>query len=253
MKQSESRREDITKFILTNEKATVEELAERYSVTRETIRSDLTFLEMRGIIYRTHGGATIRNNISELPLEIRVQDQSTAKKQIAYEAINYIEDGMVLFIDSSSTSLPLVRLLRMKKNITIVTNFLEIIPHIAGTHNKVVLTGGEYWQRGNRLSGNTVVDFIDGMHFDMAIIGMEGCAGMTGPCENLLDTRALNRHAMKHSSKTMLIADHTKFDRTSNYLVCDFEDIDILITDYIDKKYLSGIKPKELVMADKSE
>lgn len=249
MKQSEARREDITKYILTNEKATVEELAEKYSVTRETIRTDLSFLEMKGIIYRTHGGATIRNNISELPLEIRVQDQSTAKKQIAYEAINFIEDGMVIFVDSCSTSLPLVRLFRMKKNLTIVTNFLEIIPYIAGTQNKLVLTGGEYWQRGNRMSGSAVIDFVDAMHFDLAIIGMEGCAGMEGPCENLTETRALNRRAMKRSDKTMLLADHTKFERTSNYMVCGFDEIDILITDYIEEKFMPYIKPKKVVTA----
>lgn len=58
-KNNDLRRDEITKIVLSKEKVKVDELATMLNVTSETIRSDLTFLEAKGILYRTHGGATL--------------------------------------------------------------------------------------------------------------------------------------------------------------------------------------------------
>ncbi len=246
---SDSRREEITKYILANEKSTVDDLAEKYQVTKETIRSDLNFLELKGLVYRTHGGAILRNANTEIPMDLRQQEQSVAKKQIAYEAINYILDDMVLFIDPSSTVLPLGRLLRMRKNCTIFTNSYELIPYVAGTQNKAILIGGEYWSMGKRTVGSFVRDMLQGIYFDMVILGMEGCKGLTGPGINVLDTLSVNRYVIAHSKQLMLLADYTKFDKEASYQFCDFQDVDFVITNPLREEIKSGICAGKIVEA----
>lgn len=246
---SDSRREEITKYILANEKGTVDDLAEKYQVTKETIRSDLNFLELKGLVYRTHGGAVLRNANTEIPMDLRQQEQSVAKKQIAYEAINYITDDMVLFIDPSSTVLPLGRLLRMRKNCTVFTNSYELVPYVAGTQNKVILVGGEYWSMGKRTVGSFVRDMLQDIYFDMVILGMEGCKGLTGPGTNVLDTLSVNKHVIAHSKQLMLLADYTKFDKEAGYQFCDFRDADFVITNPLREEVRSGIRAVKIIEA----
>ncbi len=246
---SECRREEITKYILANEKGTVDELAQKYQVTKETIRSDLNFLELKGLVYRTHGGAVIRNAITEVPMDLRRQEQGAAKRQIAYEAINYIKDDMVLFMDPSSTALPLGRLLRMRKNCTIFTNSYELVPYLAGTKNKVILVGGEYWSLGKRTVGSYVIDMLRGIYFDMVILGMEGSKGLKGPGINVLDTFTVNKYVIAHSKQIQILADYTKFEKEATYQFCEFQDIDLLVTNPISEKLKSNIHAKKIIEA----
>lgn len=56
---SEERRQEIYSIIREQKKVKVAQLAERFNVTLETIRSDLKYLENEGLIKRCHGGAIL--------------------------------------------------------------------------------------------------------------------------------------------------------------------------------------------------
>ncbi|MGP5930304.1 DeoR family transcriptional regulator, partial [Corynebacterium glyciniphilum] len=58
---SEERRRQIASLTAVNGRVTVVELAERFAVTPETIRRDLTVLDNDGALHRVHGGAVPTN------------------------------------------------------------------------------------------------------------------------------------------------------------------------------------------------
>ena len=61
-----SRQQYILSLIKTEGTVTVSQLAEELGVSELTIRRDLDQLEKKGLVERTHGGATARRN---LPVE----------------------------------------------------------------------------------------------------------------------------------------------------------------------------------------
>lgn len=227
----DQRREEITKIILNEEEVTVNDLAIRLEVTKETIRSDLAFLEEKGVLYRNHGGATLRNGSFDAPMNVRLQERMDVKKKICYEAINYIQDGDTIYIDPSSTALPLGRLLRLKKNLTIVTNCYDLIPILAQSNHMIIFAGGIYSKPGRRTEGHFVLDVIKQIMYDVCITGMDGCAMLQQPCTTSLEAMEINRCVMARSKRKILLADSTKFSKSSPYQYASFEDFDYFITD----------------------
>ena len=113
-KSTERRHEEIRKYLLAYERASVNEIARVLDVTPETIRKDFSFLENKGFLFRTHGGAVLRNSNVDIPLNIRTQEKMDIKRLICSKVINYIDNDNVVFIDPSSTALPLGRLICLK-------------------------------------------------------------------------------------------------------------------------------------------
>ena len=243
MKAGEIRREEIEKYIFVNEEVQVIELAKMFDVTPETIRTDLALLEQKGVLHRTHGGAVLRMYNSETPMEIRKKERTEQKRSISYEAINYVKDDDFVFIDASSTAFTLGRLLRLRKNLTIITNSYDLLMIIANTEHKVIFLGGVYSRLGKRTEGSYAVEMIDSLSYDVAFIGMDGCAGIDGPATIIEDARNINRHVMRRSKRTVLLSDNTKFYKDAKYQFAKFEEFDVLITDKLPKDIeIKGVK-----------
>ncbi len=229
-KNNDKRRNEITKLVLSKGNVKVEELVSLLNVTAETIRSDLNFLEAKGILYRTHGGATSRNANVDVPMDIRLREQTEVKRQICYKAINFIKDDDIIFIDPSSTAIPLGRLLCLRKNLTIVTNSLELVPVVAQSDHKIIVLGGTYSKRGKRTYGGYTLEMLESMYFDLVITGMDGCLDVDGPATTSEEETSINKLILKRSKRNMLISDETKFSKNANFQYAKFTDFDIFIT-----------------------
>lgn len=235
-KNNDNRRNEITKLVLTKGKVRVDELVNMLNVTAETIRSDLSFLEAKGILYRTHGGATSRNTNIDVPMDIRLKEQMDIKRQLSYKAINFIKDDDIIFIDPSSTAIPLGRLLCLKKNLTIVTNSFELIPVLAESDHKIIVLGGTYSKLGKRTHGGYALDLLGSIYFDVAIMGMDGCKNIDGPATSSQEETSINQLVLKRCKKNILMASGSKFEKTSSFQYATFSDFDILITTELNSK-----------------
>lgn len=235
-KNNDNRRNEITKLVLTKGKVRVDELVNMLNVTAETIRSDLSFLEAKGILYRTHGGATSRNTNIDVPMDIRLKEQMDIKRQLSYQAINFIKDDDIIFIDPSSTAIPLGRLLCLKKNLTIVTNSFELIPVLAESDHKIIVLGGTYSKLGKRTHGGYALDLLDSIYFDVAIMGMDGCKDIDGPATSSQEETSINKLVLKRCKKNILMSSASKFEKTSSFQYAKFSDFDILITTELNSK-----------------
>ena len=106
-KKKEERQLQIRQILEKKEKIKVAELAKLLSVTPETLRKDLDELQERKILIREHGYAKIQSSSVETFVELKAQKNKEMKKIVALEAFSRIENGMIVYLDSGSTILPL--------------------------------------------------------------------------------------------------------------------------------------------------
>src|ERR1700722_16884832 len=134
----EERRRAIQQTLRTEGRVLVAELAKRFRASQVTIRKDLEILHSTGKIHRTHGGALpVHEGALEDPT-LRVKE----KIQIATAAANMVEEGQVVILDSGTTTTAIARTLRDYRNLTIITNAVNIAAELAGSALEVILTGG---------------------------------------------------------------------------------------------------------------
>ncbi len=227
------RRREILARLTANGKVIVAELAKDFEVTEETIRRDLEKLDKEGLASKTYGGAVSKpGSAIDLPYNIREGVNVAQKQQIAEILSSLIADGERVLIDSSSTALYAIKKIKEKKNLTIITNSVKILLELADKPDWTVLsTGGVLKKNGLALTGSSAEKMINSYHVDTAICSCKGVdleLGVTDSNEN----DSLIKQAMFHSAERKILAlDSEKFDKKSFVKVCDFSDLDVIVTD----------------------
>lgn len=242
-KNKEERRNEIQKILLRRDQITVDELAESLQVTPETIRSDLNYLEQKGFLYRSHGGAKIRLGSLDMPMDIRMQENSDIKRSISESAFELVQDDMVLYIGACSTALHLAKMMVLRKNISVFTNSLDVLGAMAESRHRVVLLGGDYNRIGRRTFGIAAQRQVEEVLFDMAIFSMDGCQGLDGPATQNTDEMPIDQIVLNRSRMNVLVSDHTKFDIVAHYQYAKFSDFQVFISDRLKKEDYDRISP----------
>ncbi|MCH4222108.1 MAG: DeoR/GlpR family DNA-binding transcription regulator [Solobacterium sp.] len=245
-RNNDTRREEIRKILLRQDSVKVTDLAETLKVTPETIRGDLTFLEEKGFLYRNRGTASLRMNGAESPMELRMREYTDAKKAISEAAFEMIKDDMILYFSASSTLLYLCKLLTLRKNLTVVTNSIDMISILAGGRSKIIVLGGEYLRTGRRTYGDDAVRQVSSICFDIGFLGMDGCLNCDGPATVSTDERAIDLTVMSRASMNVLASDRTKFAMASHYQYAKFTDFDYVLTDTLDSETKEKLNLKNL-------
>ncbi|MGN1080594.1 MAG: DeoR/GlpR family DNA-binding transcription regulator [Acutalibacteraceae bacterium] len=202
-------------------------------VSEMTLRRDLEYFEKSGEAVRIKGGARC-SSFDESKLEEvftkRLVQNAAAKEKIARIALQYVETGRSMFVDSGSTMLAFTKGLPDKK-LNIITNG----PHIAVEAAKIpgvniTLVGGMFNRDSQSVSGAQSTEFIKNIKFDIAFMSAsavsdQGCTqGNLSECE-------LKNHIMRQAKQRIILADSSKFGKTMPFCFATFSDIDIIVTD----------------------
>jgi len=247
-KSTEKRLDEINKYLLVNQSATTKQLADLTGVSPEMIRKDLLVLEQKGNIKRYHGGASMISEEQSVPFSARIYKNKQVKNEICTIAIDFINDGDFVYIDPSTTALQLGRLLRMKRNVTVITNCIEFLKFFdVNSSNKCILLGGEYSKTGDRTLGFITVDAIKKLHFDKAFFGSDGLKNLLGPGTISESEMSINEAVLKRSDKNILMVDSSKFTKKSNYVYGSYSMFDVFITDNFDSNYKDIINIKNII------
>ncbi|MGZ9586927.1 DeoR/GlpR family DNA-binding transcription regulator [Paenibacillus marinisediminis] len=227
-----ARKSKIKEIILEKKNVTVSELAGLFSVTEETIRRDLKQLEDEGVLTRTYGGAYISDGVqNDVNFNLREHIHVEGKKKIAEKCVQFINNGDSIFLDASSTSLYIANMLRDKR-ITIVTNSIKIVNAlIDSTSVHLVILGGSISPSSMSSLGRNTELSINSYYFDLAFISCRSISMQHGITDSNEQQAEVRRLAVERANKAFLIADYTKFDRTSFASICGFDQIDTLIVD----------------------
>lgn len=226
------RRSQIKQFLDTNGKADIDQLAESLDVSHMTIRRDLTQLEAENQVIRTHGGAILQKSlIKETPYARKEVEELQAKKAIAQEAVALIEKNATILIDSGTTTLELVRLLKDRDDLTVITNDIKIASELISAKPKCIVTGGEVQPEVGTLYGAHAQELLRTIHVDLFILGAHAVdknAGVTAPT---LEKARIKQLMMEAAEKTWLISDSRKFNEKAFAHVCDLGLLEGIITD----------------------
>ena len=226
------RKNEILDKLRTEQRVLVSDLAEYYHVTEETIRRDLDKLEKEGYATKTYGGAILGNSTkTDLSYTIRNKTNVEAKNQIAAIASRLIEDGDHLMLDDSSTSLYLAKKLKEKKNLTVITNSVELVVELNGVEGwTIILTGGRLKPESLALVGDQTQQSLRRYHVDKAVMSCKGLdleAGVTDSSEFHSQTKQSMLHCAK---KRILILDSSKFDKVSFIDIAPLDTFDTVVT-----------------------
>lgn len=242
MQLKDKRRELIRENLITNGTVFVSELAKQYSVTYETIRKDLAFLEEQGFLVKSHGGATLKQNAIEYPFQVREKENNNLKKIIAKKAIDLIAENSSIIIGTGSTTLELAKLLSIKSGFKIFTDSLPVASLLIQSDNQVFLFGGELRDKSSSVCGGWTVSMINQIHVDLCFLGTDGFSNLNGPSSPSSSDAYIDQVIIAHSDKRYILGDYTKFTRKSLYQICDWHEITGLITNQsADKKLVDHI------------
>lgn len=227
------RRNKILAMLQRDSRVVVSDLSVSFNVTEETIRRDLEKLEKEGFAKKTYGGAIINESLNvDLPYTVRKKANVSNKQYIAEIISSMIEDGDHIMMDASSTAVYVAKHLKTKKNITIITNSIEILLELSEvTGWKVLSTGGTLREGSLSLVGYQAEKMLTNYHVDKAIISCKGIdldKGITD--SNEMDAQ-IKKLMFESANTRILAADNSKFNKISFTKIGDLEDIDIMITD----------------------
>lgn len=227
------RRNAILEKLQAERRVVVSELSQIYKVSEETIRRDLEKLENDGFAIKSYGGAVINENANvDLPFNIRKKRNVISKQKIAEVISSRIKDGTSIMLDASSTAVYIAKALKERKNLTLITNSIEILIEMFDTPNVNVLsTGGAMREGSFALVGPQTDKMLKSYHVDIAIVSAKGFDLETG----MTDTEELhanNKKTMLHAGREKVLAvDSSKFGKTAFTEIGTLEDISMVVTD----------------------
>ena len=226
------RRQAIIDKLKQEHRVYVCELSKIFNVTEETIRRDLDKLESDDLIRRNYGGAVLNDYISEdLSFLRRSAINSKEKDMIAQKAMGFIKDGNTIMMDSSTTGLALLNRLKIRKNITIITNSIRLAYDFTNSQFKIISTGGTLRAKSFALTGDVTCNTLQRYYVDFAILSCKGINIEKGVMESNEEESVVKKIMIAQAKKVILLVDHSKFDKVSFTKTCDFNNVTILITD----------------------
>jgi len=232
----------IIELVKRQEYVSVEKLAQYFDVTLQTIRRDINKLSKDGLLQRHHGGAGLPTSVDNSPYQTRQNLQQTSKTQIARTLAEHIPDGSSLFINIGTTTEAAARALINKKNLTVITNNMNVANILHGNDTaEIVLTGGVLRKKDWGITGEATIDFIKQFKVDYGIIGISGIDEDGTLLDFDYNEVRVARTIIKNARNVFLVADHTKFERNAIVCLCHVSEVDAFFTDKTPPAKISNI------------
>lgn len=211
----------------------VDDLSKKLSVSPITIRRDLQLFEDNGIVEKFYGGAKlVEKSLDDDPsFSASSEEYISLKHAIAKRAAALVEDGDIIFINSSSTALLMLEYLE-DKQVTVVTNNGKALQMSCSSNIDLVLTGGEVNRRKLCMVGDYATHLLSKISADKCFLGVSGVSADLGISTSVLQETAINSMMLKKcNGPTIILAHSSKVGKNHNFLVGEINRISYLITD----------------------
>ncbi len=231
------RQNDIIKLLASKRSLRTDWLVEHFGVSIETIRRDIHELEGAGMVKKVYGGIQLASDelrISSLQnWNSRMGNFLAEKQLIAAKALELIQDRSTIVLDIGTTTYALSRLLSARQNLTVITSSLRIAGELARSSDHCIYMIGGRLEKGEEITtGSFASSFLDNFaSIDLFLCGADGISVDMGITEYNESVADIKRRLTALASRTILLADHSKFGKKSLFRCCSAEDIDTLITD----------------------
>lgn len=226
------RQTEILTLARTEGRVAVEDLAQRFDVTLQTIRRDLAELAEAGHLDRVHGGALLKTGVTNIGYDARRRMNDTAKAAIARACAALIPDNSSLILNIGTTTEAVARELVQHRNITVVTNNLNVANILAPNPGaEVMVTGGALRRSDGGLVGELTTQFIEQFKVDFAVIGTSALDQDGDLLDFDLAEVRVSRAILKQARRKILVADHSKLGRAAPARIASLSELDVIVTD----------------------
>lgn len=219
---------------LTREHGRVEValLAERFQVTTETIRRDLSDLQRQKLVRRVHGGGVPWENSAFEPLvAVRADRNDAEKRRLASRAIEELPERGSIIIDSGSTLTRFAEAIPDGPELNVVTNSLPIAMALAERNSiDVIVTGGKLRTNTLALVDEQAIETIDPLVVDTLFISSDAATAATGLTTPYREEAALKRAMIRSARRVVALIDHSKFVKDEFIRFAEWSDVDVLVT-----------------------
>lgn len=222
----------VREFVLANNTVSPAQLARHFGVSIMTVHRDLAELEQEGVVRRFRGGVTAQPSaVFESNFAYRMNAMQVEKDAVASHARSFIEPGMAILLDDSTTCLALARHLEGIAPLTVVTNqlgILETVSQMPSVH--LIALGGDYDPKYNSFVGMTCVAAVESLRVDMAFVSAYGVSG-TYAFHQEQQIVAGKRAMLASAERKVLLVDHSKLGRRALHQVCQLSVFDMVVVD----------------------
>ncbi|SDP11095.1 transcriptional regulator, DeoR family [Paenibacillus sp. yr247] len=227
--QINQRQQQILDRMALDGEVKIAELKEMFEVTEMTLRRDMEKLEQWGHIRRTFGGAILVG--TDIALHERNGVFIEEKMRIGKQAAQLIQPGESIFLDGGSTTLQVAKFIQPGKNITVVTNALNIAAELQGKLISTIVIGGMLVGQTSTLVGPIAADAIIKMAFNRVFIGTTGVTLKHGFSNSNMHEAEIKRLAIKQASEINIVMDQSKFGMQDLFSFASLDAVNRIITD----------------------
>ncbi|RXG11675.1 DeoR family transcriptional regulator [Leeuwenhoekiella aestuarii] len=245
MKKTAYRRSRILEELDAHGQVNVNELSAALGVSEVTIRNDLDKLEQNNLLIRAHGGAFKTTNIA-FPVTEKKKINLEVKRRIGKKALTLIHEDDSIILDSGTTTFEISNNLGDFKNLTVISNALDIVNNLAQyEHLNVFMPGGYLKEFSMSLVGPMAERNLRQLYCKKLFIGVDGIKINKGIFTHHMEEAYLNQIMIDIAEMVIVVADSSKFEKSGLAFICGFEKINMLITD-------DGITEQQKEMLKKS-
>ncbi|MBO0344172.1 DeoR/GlpR transcriptional regulator [Roseibium sp. CAU 1637] len=213
-------------------KVTVDDLADRFKVTVQTIRRDLAELAELGRLERVHGGAVLPSGVSNIGYEERRGLNHSAKASIARTCAQAIPDGASIFMNIGTSTEAVARELLNHKDLLVVTNNMNIANILVDNPDcDIIVAGGMVRRADGGLIGTLTMKTIEQFKFDLAVIGCSAMDEDGWLLDYDIQEVGVSQTIIAQSRKIYLVADQSKLQRNAPARIASLQEVDMFFID----------------------
>lgn len=237
---ADERRSLILEDLYNNGIVKVNELSEKYDVTVETVRRDISALQAQNLVRKVYGGAVpISSTVKDSLYASRETLHAKGKAAIGRFVAEKIHEGETILLGSGTTTLEIAKNLKHFNNLTVITNSFPVIMELISTKLNIFCLGGHVGNIDMNMIGAFTINALKEFHVDCAFITALGITIGAGVTCYSSEEAFFARQVRDQSGKLILVADSSKFGNNSLVIQGQLTDYDTIITDSnIDKTYL---------------
>lgn len=235
MNKVEIRHKKICNLLSSTDHLSIPQLRTELKCSEATVRNDLRELEQKGMVKRVYGGViSTGNTLHEVPLVTRkILYQESKEKIASYVIKNILKPHQTIILDAGTTTLALAtNIAQSQLPLTVATNSIPCVSILAKNPEiKIYIAGGVYDSKVGSCHDLQTINSFNLLYTDIFFLcptGISVDTGFTVPDQGGADVK---RAMMKRASKTIVLADQSKFDKTGLHVISRLHEVEYVITD----------------------
>ena len=209
------------------------DLSERLGVSSVTIRKDLTKLENKKKLFRSHGSVSLYSSlISDRHIDEKEKIMVEEKLRIAEAANRLLESNDRIIIASGTTVLAFANKITFPDPLTVITASVKVALSLYFRQNiEVIQLGGTMRKSSASVIGPDAETFLNDLSCNKLFIGIDGLDLDFGLTTSNIGEAHLNQVMLRAAQKIIVLADSSKFGKRGFGKICNLNMVHHIITD----------------------